>query len=111
MSKEKVCSVKEIPPGRAKSFKIRNYDLAIFNIDGTFYAINRKCTHLKGNLSRGKIEGKTVTCPLHGAKFDLKTGELLEQPGSLAGWFKKGSDTKTYEVMVDGDQLFVELPD
>ncbi|MFW9922043.1 MAG: Rieske (2Fe-2S) protein [Candidatus Thorarchaeota archaeon] len=111
MPTEKICSLSEIPPGSVKEFKFQNYDIAIFNVEGKFYAIDRKCTHMKGNLAKGTVEGKIVTCPLHGAKYNLATGELLKQAGSIAGWFKKATNIPTYKTKTQKNDLFVEFPD
>jgi nitrite reductase/ring-hydroxylating ferredoxin subunit len=111
MPKEKIGSISEVPPGTAKGYKIKGFDLAIFNINGEFYAIDRKCTHLGGNLVKGKIKDKTVTCPLHGAKYNLETGRLLEQAGTIASWFKKAKNTNTYEITTEDDELVIALPD
>ena len=110
MPLEKLCKTTDIPENSAKKFTIGEFDIAIFNVEGEFYAVDRKCTHMKGNLAKGQIEGATVKCPLHGAKFNLKTGELMEQPGTIAGWFKKGKNTTVYKLKVKNDELYVDLP-
>lgn len=108
MTETKLCESSEIPEQGVKTFKISNLDIAIFNIKGKFYAIDRKCTHLKGNLAKGKLDGKTIKCPLHGSVFSLETGELLHPPGTLAGWFRKAKPTNIYKVLVKDNQLYLE---
>ena len=108
MTETKLCDISEIPEQGVKTFKIGNIDIAVFNIKGEFYAINRKCTHLKGNLAKGTLDGKTIKCPLHGSVFSLETGELLKPPGTLAGWFKKGKNTSIYRILVKDNQLYLE---
>ncbi|NHJ04923.1 MAG: Rieske (2Fe-2S) protein [Candidatus Heimdallarchaeota archaeon] len=110
MQKKKICLISDIPKNDVKTFKFDNFDIAVFNIEGKFYAINRQCTHFKGNLAKGTVKGKTIQCPLHGAVFDLETGKLLKQPGTIAGWFKKGSDNKIYKTIIKDSELFIELP-
>ncbi len=110
MPLEKLCSTKDIPENDAKRFNIKNFDIAVFNVNGEFYAINRKCTHMKGNLAKGLVEDTTVRCPLHGAKFNLKTGELVTHPGTIAGWFKKAKNTTVYKTKVKNNDLYVDLP-
>ena len=109
MTGKKLCSISEIPNNGVKTFKLKNKDIAIFNVEGEFFAIDRKCTHLKGNLAKGKIDGKTIQCPLHGAIFNLETGELTNPPGTLAGWFKKAKHTNVYKVNIKNEELFIEL--
>ena len=110
MALEKLCKIEDIPENTAKKFIIKDFDLAVFNVEGNFYAIDRKCTHMKGNLAKGLVEGTAVRCPLHGAKFNLKTGELLDQPGTIAGWFKKAKNTTVYKMKVKNDELYIDLP-
>jgi nitrite reductase/ring-hydroxylating ferredoxin subunit len=111
MSKIKLCSVSEIPENDVKTFKIENRDIAVFKVEGKFYAIDRLCTHLRGNLAKGKLEGKTIKCPLHGSVFSLESGELLSPPGTVAGWFKKAKNTHIYKTSVKDDFLYVEIKD
>ena len=67
----------------------------------TFYAFDDKCTHAQVLLSRGDLEGDEAVCPLHGARFSVKTGEALTPPAVRA--------VKTYEVKLEGDDVFVVL--
>jgi nitrite reductase/ring-hydroxylating ferredoxin subunit len=82
MSQEfvKVALVSEIAPGAMKQVKLVDQELVIGNIDGQFFALSNKCTHMGGPLSRGKLEGFVVECPWHGSKFDLRTGEVVRPP-------------------------------
>ena len=75
-------------------------DVAVFNIDGRFFALHDKCTHKEGAMSDGAIEGSTVTCPYHGAQFDVETGAVLCGPAK--------QPLKTYRVIVEGDTGRVE---
>lgn len=110
MVKQKLCQVSDIPLGGVKEFQISSFDIAVFNCEGKFYAIDRKCTHFKGNLAKGVVENKTVKCPLHGAVYSLETGELLNQPGTIAGWFKKGHNTNVYKLSIKKDEISIDLP-
>jgi nitrite reductase/ring-hydroxylating ferredoxin subunit len=68
--------VADVPPGRA----IRLGEVAVFNVEGTLYGTQAQCTHMGGALCKGKLEGAIVTCPLHGARFDVTTGAVLRGP-------------------------------
>ncbi len=75
--------------------------LALFNVDGTFYAIADTCTHRGGPLSEGTLEGSTVTCPWHGANFDVCTGKNLTPPAP--------AEVTSYNVRVAGDDIEIEI--
>ena len=83
--------ISEVPPGSA----LLVGDVAVFNVDGIFCATQGKCTHKQGPLSEGKLEGSTVTCPWHGAQFNVCTGAVLRGPAK--------DPLKTYRVIVDGE--------
>ena len=81
----------DVPPGSA----LLVGDVAVFNVDGSFCATQNKCTHRQGPLSQGKLEGSTVTCPYHGAQFNVCTGAVLRGPAQ--------NPLTTYRVVVEGD--------
>ncbi len=98
----KVAETNEVPPGTAKSVDLEGRPVALFNIDGTYHAIGDTCTHRGGPLSEGMVEGATVTCPLHGATYDVTTGNVLGPPAS--------EGVAHYNVQVDGNDIKVETP-
>jgi nitrite reductase/ring-hydroxylating ferredoxin subunit len=71
-----VASIAEIPPGTAKAFPVGDYEVAVFNVDGAFYAIENTCPHQGGPLAEGWIEGAIVTCPWHAWCFDVRNGHM-----------------------------------
>jgi nitrite reductase/ring-hydroxylating ferredoxin subunit len=83
--------VSEVPPGSAALVG----DVAVFNVGGTFCATQGKCTHRQGPLSEGKLDGSTVTCPWHGAQFNVCTGAVLRGPAK--------DPLKTSRVIVEGE--------
>lgn len=70
----------EFPPGAFRSIEIDGTEVAVFNLGGTFYAIENVCTHDGGTLSGGTVEGEQVICPRHGARFSIITGQALGPP-------------------------------
>lgn len=72
--------VEEIPPGSHKVIDVDDVMVAVFNVEGKFYAIEDVCTHDGGILTGGPIAGCIITCPRHGATFDVRTGEALTAP-------------------------------
>ena len=70
----------ELLPGGKKLLDIDGRAVALFNVDGTFYAIDDVCTHDGGPLAEGELEGCEIVCPRHGARFDVRTGAVLCMP-------------------------------
>ena len=99
---KKVAETKDVGPGSAIAVDVDGERIAIFNVDGTYHAIGDTCTHVGGPLSEGDVDGTTVTCPWHGAQFDVATGKVLGAPA--------GTDVKSYNVQVEGDEIQVEVP-
>ena len=99
----KVATVGDVPVGGSKLLEVDYVRIALFNLDGTFYAIEDMCTHDGGPLVEGDvINGCEVMCPRHGARFDIRTGEAL--------CFPAFEPTTTYEVRVEGDEIWMEPP-
>jgi 3-phenylpropionate/trans-cinnamate dioxygenase ferredoxin subunit len=73
----------EVPAGTAKVYQVGDRDIAVCNVDGELYAIDDVCTHDGGSLDQGYLEGYEVECPRHGARFDVRTGEVTEAPAVL----------------------------
>ncbi|HEY2986733.1 MAG TPA: Rieske 2Fe-2S domain-containing protein [Candidatus Binatia bacterium] len=78
----------EIPDNAAKMVRMKGNEMAVFKRDGQVYAIQNICPHEGGQLSKGRLEGDEVVCPLHGYKFDLKTGRCSTDPALKAKVFK-----------------------
>ena len=77
----KIATTDEIPAGGSKLVKIEDVRIALFNLDGEFYAIEDVCTHDDGPLVEGEIvNGCEVECPRHGARFDIRTGRAVRMP-------------------------------
>src|SRR5215831_4226704 len=81
----KVARTNEVTPGQAKMVEVEGKKIALFNVDGSLYAIDDTCTHRGGPLSEGVLEGKQVTCPWHGATYDVTTGGVLGPPAPIKG--------------------------
>jgi uncharacterized protein YbjT (DUF2867 family)/nitrite reductase/ring-hydroxylating ferredoxin subunit len=96
--KENEFRISEVPPGSV----LLMGDLAIFSVEGGFAATQAKCPHRQGPLSEGTLDDSTVTCPLHGAQFNVWTGTVLRGPAK--------DPLKTYRVTVDGEVGRVEVP-
>jgi len=79
----KVAEIQDVPAGQRKKVNVGGKHIALFNIEGTYYAIDDTCTHKGGPLLEGEIQGSNLTCPWHGAIFDVKTGEVLRPPAPI----------------------------
>ncbi len=102
MSKKiKVATVGELAPGQYKSIELGEERIALFNIDGKFYAIRDMCTHDGGILTGGTLNGYIIECPRHGAQFDVRTGAVVRLPAYVG--------VETYPVSVEGTDVFITL--
>ena len=77
----KVASVSQVAPGSGIVASVNDKEVAVFNVDGTFYAIDNVCKHRGGPLGEGELDGDTVTCPWHGWQYNVKTGVCLTKDG------------------------------
>ncbi|HXR56049.1 MAG TPA: non-heme iron oxygenase ferredoxin subunit [Casimicrobiaceae bacterium] len=83
-----------LPPGEWTTADVDGTDVAVFNLDGRYYAIENVCTHDGGVLTGGDVEGQVIVCPRHGARFSIVTGEVLAPPAY--------EDVRTFPVRVEG---------
>jgi len=97
----KVASTADLAPGEAKCVEVAGKKIALFNLEGSFYAIDDTCTHRGGPLSEGEVSGEEVTCPWHGAIYNIKTGAVLGPPAPRG--------VARYAVRVQGSDVEVEV--
>lgn len=104
----KTASASEILPGKMKAVKVDGKEILLANVDGTIHAIANQCTHAHAPLSRGKLDGCVVTCPLHGAQFDVTSGKNLSDAKIL--FLKmKAKDSCSYPVKIEGTDVLVDM--
>lgn len=104
----KIAEASQLQPGEMKRYASDKGDLLVANVEGAFYALDNKCPHLGGDLSGGALEGATITCPRHGAKFDVRTGKNLGN-AKIAFLKMNVSDAKAFPVKLEGNDILVEL--
>ncbi len=97
----RICRDSEIVEGRARSVEIGERQLALYNISGTFFATDNRCTHARAYLSDGYIEGDTIECPLHGGRFHIPTGQPLSPPVRIP--------VCVYPVQVIDNEVYIQL--
>lgn len=99
----KVARVDEIEEGGTLPREVDGELVCLAKVEGCIYAFTDNCTHISGPLNEGEIEGFALTCPWHGAQFDVRTGKVLRGPAR--------QDILTYPVKVEDDTVFIQLPD
>jgi nitrite reductase/ring-hydroxylating ferredoxin subunit len=96
-----VCAAADLPPGNVKSFEVGDERVAVYNIDGTFYATEAHCTHAAADLADGILEGDVVECSLHFGAFHVPSGKAVQSPCF--------TDLKTFRTEVKDGQVYVDL--
>jgi len=89
----------DIPPERVAVFNVGDHAVAVCNVNGQFYAIDDLCTHDGGSLDQGELEGDEIECPLHGARFNVISGDAVQLPAF--------EPVETHDVRVEGETLQV----
>ena len=98
-----VCTVSELPDGERKLVTWEDLEISVFNCDGSYFAIEDRCSHDDGPLAEGEFDAETCTveCPRHGSLFDLRTGK----PKTLPAY----QPVDTFPVHVDNDTVKLEV--
>jgi len=123
--------IKDIPPGKMRQVVLQEKEILVANSDGKVYALCDRCSHMNAPLSMGTLNGKVVTCPMHGARFDVTNGKKVAEPmavdpskfpepipESLQKMFARSAeimskvrtyDQPTYETRVDGNRVRIKV--
>jgi nitrite reductase (NADH) small subunit len=88
----------EVPPGHGRVVVVQGFPVALFNVEGRFYAVSNVCLHRGGPIGEGLLDETIVTCPNHGWEYDVRTGANLANPVARL---------RTFEVRVEGDDILV----
>lgn len=96
----RVATVKEIPVGQGRMYAVNGRQIAVFNVDGTFHAIDNQCRHQQGPLAEGDLDGCIVTCPWHGWTYDVTTGASPDDPEARVDCFA---------LKVEGGEIFIAV--
>jgi 3-phenylpropionate/trans-cinnamate dioxygenase ferredoxin subunit len=97
----RVARVDEVPAGEARSFEVGFHRVAVCNVDGSFYAIEDVCTHDSSPFGNERLLGTAIECPRHGARFDVRTGAVLQMPAVVP--------VRTFPTKVEGDEIYVAV--
>ncbi len=95
---QKVAKKSEVPEGGGKTVEVGGKKIALFNIQGSFHAIEDTCRHKGGPLGEGSLEGSLVTCPWHGWEYDVTTGACRTNPAVKVA---------AYQVRVEGEDILL----
>ena len=90
-----------LPEGEPLGVEVAGRSIALYDVDGALFATDNICTHAYARLSDGWLDGELIECPLHAARFDVRTGKVLDPPAT--------EDLKTYPVRVVDDEIQVKL--
>ena len=96
-----VCPSSEVPENSVKRFELGDNMLAVYNIDGAFYATDNECTHGAASLADGILEGDIIECTLHFGAFNVRSGEAVQAPCF--------TPLRTYKVEVRDGQVYIDL--
>ncbi len=95
----KVAEVDALPPGKMRRVEIGGQRILLANVRGRFYATDDTCTHEDASLATGFLKGEWVKCPLHGSRFNVCTGEVVDEPADV--------NLRTYAVRIDGNDIWL----
>ncbi len=95
----KVAEVDALAPGKMRRVEVAGQRILLANVDGHFYAIDDTCTHEDASLSTGFLKGEWVKCPLHGSRFNVCTGEVVDDPADV--------NLRIYAVRIDGNDVWL----
>lgn len=101
MAFTKAASKKDVPDGRGKKVSVNGKEIALFNVDGEFFAIDAKCTHAGAPLANGAVRDLCVDCPRHHSLFDLRTGAVKQGPAT--------KPVTAYKARVDKEDVLVDV--
>jgi 3-phenylpropionate/trans-cinnamate dioxygenase ferredoxin subunit len=97
----KVGKIEDVPPGSAKVYEVEGRAVAVCNVDGDLFAVDDVCTHDEGSLEQGDMDGFEIECPRHGARFDVRSGDVTALPAVVS--------IDTFKVRVEGDDVEIEV--
>lgn len=110
-----LCNSEDIPDGQMKAFSVKGREVLIARAEKKIYAASDICPHMKARLSRGTLQGTTVTCPRHASKFDLKDGHVVRWTNltgitlTIGKLFRSPRSLEIYPVKVEDDKVYIGI--
>jgi nitrite reductase/ring-hydroxylating ferredoxin subunit len=96
----RIAGANEVATGQMQVFDVEGTKVSVANVEGRLYAFDDTCTHAGCSLSKGTLQGTTVTCPCHGSEFDVTSGAVLRGPASRP--------VRSRRVQVEDEALLTE---
>lgn len=96
-----IANVSDIKDGELKVFEVNDESIILIKLGGEFFAYKNQCSHMELELNDAEIEGETLTCPWHGAQFNIRTGDVVRLPAS--------GPLEKYEVKIQDGKIFVKI--
>ena len=108
---EKICKTTDVQASSMKGFTVKDRQILVANVNGTFYAVDAVCPHESGYLPSGKLEKNEVVCPVHHARYDVTTGKLLKNVDAMIRMATGhgAKDLNAYKVKVEADDVMIEV--
>jgi nitrite reductase/ring-hydroxylating ferredoxin subunit len=100
---EAVAHVDEVPPGTGRAVEVAGRAVALFNVEGTFYAMDGTCLHRGGPVGEGDLEDTIVTCPWHGWQYDVTTGRNVMDPDIGLSQYEVEVENGVVMVAIDSE--------
>ena len=98
----KAADLSDLQDGKLHAVEVDGEPVCLIKLEDGIFAFTDNCTHISGPINEGQFDGCAVTCPWHGARFDVRTGKVLRGPAR--------QDLYTYQVKVEDDSVYVALP-
>ena len=102
MAKVVVGNTSDIQEGKLMHITAGGKEIVVTKLDGNYYAMDNVCTHAGADLHEGELNNNELTCPWHGAKWDIKTGNLISFPQKLR-------PLQTHKLLIENHTLYVEV--
>ena len=109
-----VSKMDELKNGTMKAVNVEGRQILLARVGDKYYAVGNRCPHMKGDLSRGKLEGTVITCPVHGSQFDISNGQVVRWlkgglTSKLGKTLKLSRNLTVYSVKVEDGKVLVEF--
>jgi nitrite reductase (NADH) small subunit len=96
----RIAGIDDCPPGQGMECVVEGRIVALFNVEGAYYAIDGVCAHQGGPLAKGRLEGWIVACPWHGWPFDVRSGQYAPNPAI---------SQRSYSVRLEGENVMIDM--